>query len=874
MDTPGRVVGALPVRPDLLAYPSPTTARYVIFATALLASGLYVGDVLHQWVWGEEWSRTWSACRARYGGGQGLEAFTRNEQVSRCMAGVDANRASVMLAGAALIAVVAVGLLLLAPRVVVRRRGLRPLPGPLAGARRRFDELAAEAGVGGRVLPLLGRSAQRDAFTFGSPRRYRVALPPAAAVRFRDAATFDPLVSHELAHVLNRDVALAWLTRVVWVALAPALLLPLLIAPMTGNADSLAAYGWRTGLLAVVVALLSADLLREREHGADLRAARLRGAADPVVGLVRRVRDPDPTLRNRVLANHPTSAERVAVLEDPAVLARVGFRDGLTGGFLAGLAVPLVVSALMPMLGAMGRADWSYLLASALLGPMLAGAVGLGLGRAALVSRVRGLDAAVWSVAPGVGLGLALGQAVSLKSTTLGTLGTASRPGWLLVTVVAGAGAALVVSGVSHLVADAAPRLRSVRLAWGLTLVVAAAVFSTVLWSTTVFQQSVDAGGWALGRQAVPTLLSPWWLAGLAVLLAALTAGLVLARPRAPVHAPAWAVEGPSPPWPVRAVSALREPLAWGAMAGLGGVAVMVGFRAMAGPGGQEMVDRFLAYQWVAGLAAASTLLPALLRRPARGAGLALLAAPVAALVVTGGHLVLNEVLGDGTDAALVGLLARPALGVGFQASLLLAVPAALVAGWLPREPGLRQLPTLLLAMAVAAGLSATVLAARDGLVGGDADAGARGVVGDRSTTERLDPVGALVVYEREVAPDIERRYGDASLAAQRIWRDAGTPATARAELTHALVVEPLEATGADWEGFSSSSTRVSEIHAVVLTALRTSAARYRILVDSGGSPDAQALARFAELGQREADLWNRWRSLRVALAQNLLSGS
>ena len=57
----------------------------------------------------------------------------------------------------------------------------------------------------------------------------RVALPPAVVARWRDAATFDTVVAHELAHVARRDVSLAWLVRSIGYVMVPVLLIPILV---------------------------------------------------------------------------------------------------------------------------------------------------------------------------------------------------------------------------------------------------------------------------------------------------------------------------------------------------------------------------------------------------------------------------------------------------------------------------------------------------------------------------------------------------------------------------------------------------------------------------------------------------------------------
>jgi len=218
--------------------------------------------------------------------------------------------------------------------VLERRRRLRPLVPGLQPASERVATLAAEAGLARPPALVLGAATQRDGFSYGTPGRYRIALPRAVAVRWASATLFDPLVRHELAHVAHRDVALAWLARSVWYALAPLLAAPLVVMLLSSDRSLLPDYVWRAAVLAVVVQLVSSALLRSREHDADLRAARAIGGPQAVAAVVARARDPGKVpWHRRLLANHPSPARRLAVLERPELAAEVTFLDGFTAAF-------------------------------------------------------------------------------------------------------------------------------------------------------------------------------------------------------------------------------------------------------------------------------------------------------------------------------------------------------------------------------------------------------------------------------------------------------------------------------------------------------------------------------------------------------------
>ena len=65
MATPGTLPAAPTApdrpRPDVLAYPSPTTSRYLIFLAALLSAGVFVGNWIHNQVVGDELQPLWVA---------------------------------------------------------------------------------------------------------------------------------------------------------------------------------------------------------------------------------------------------------------------------------------------------------------------------------------------------------------------------------------------------------------------------------------------------------------------------------------------------------------------------------------------------------------------------------------------------------------------------------------------------------------------------------------------------------------------------------------------------------------------------------------------------------------------------------------------
>lgn len=850
-------------RPEVLGYPSPTTSRYVILAAALLASGLFVGNWMHTQVRGDQWLKTVLACQRHRATGTSLQGQLRAERAfESCTAGVERTRTTFAVGGVAVAAAAALAVMFLAPVVVVRRRRLRK-PGPgLSGAVERFDELARQAGVVGHVRPLVGTSRQRDAFSFGAPGRYVVALPPAVAVRWRDTRLFDPLVRHELAHAKQRDIALAWLTRSVWYALVPILAVPVLTALVRGDTSVVGDYLWRAGLLGGVVALLSAALLRSREYGADLRAARWQGDSAAVETLAASARTGHDQRWRRLLDRHPTPRQRVAVLRAPGLLVRAGFVDGLIGAFLGALTVPLIVRGLSPILSGSHNSIDSYLVASLLLGPVLGASVGLAVWRDALFARVSAATPDAGPVAAGVGVGLVAGQAVSLGQTATGLTAGLAHPAWLLVSAMAGAGVTIISAGLAQLWADAAPRLGGLRVCWVVALAVNAVLFSVLLWSTSLFQLAADGGGWALGRSELTVALSGWAMFWTVLGLAVAAVLPAVLRRRADAL-PDWLVEGTGgTSWPRGETGDVAAALVTGIVAGLLAAAVIVWYRLAAGaaPIGELVFERFLAYQWVIALAATVAVAVVVVSNRVRGAGFGSVTVPVAAAVGSGGWLVLNLSLGAPFSLTVALHLLRPATVMGWYAALVVT-PLAYALARLPKL-SLRLPLAVATASALTVAAGALALDQRQHLIA-PADLNASVL------TQPLVPQGddQATSYLADVVPVLTRQYTALNQAAQAVLADPTLGPTDKANALEQQVEPTLAAMITEWENYVPQSGDVARAHSVALSALRTSDLKYRTLVKALRSSDTAGIARAAKLSATESQLWSQWVNWQATLA-------
>lgn len=248
--------------PDVLALPSATTMRFVLLAAAMLVVGLFVGVTVFGAVEGQTFQTAVLSC-----GGN-----------ATCLAPIEHRYALFALGGAAAVAIGALVVVLAAPAVIIRRRRLRD-PGVVgAAALARLTAFCADAGIRRPPRLLAGSAALRDAFCLGRPGRYAVAIPLPLLIR-PHTPLFEAALRHELAHVRGHDVAVSWLARAVWYALAPLLLLPVVLFSLTGDLALLPGYLWRAALIAAVVTLARQSALRSRELSADVTAANLAGAA-------------------------------------------------------------------------------------------------------------------------------------------------------------------------------------------------------------------------------------------------------------------------------------------------------------------------------------------------------------------------------------------------------------------------------------------------------------------------------------------------------------------------------------------------------------------------------------------------------------------
>jgi Zn-dependent protease with chaperone function len=857
-------------RVNVLAFAAPTTTRYLAFLAALLSAGIFVGGWVYNQTQWRHWVQDVVSCAGQPQQASSplppLQAEVAREALeARCRGAVELRRAAYELGGAGAVGAGALVVVYLAPVLVRRRRRLRGLGPPLEEAGGRLAELAAEAGI--RRVPRIerGPASQRDAFSYGAPGRPRVVLPPAVAVRWRDRELFDPLVRHELAHVRHRDVALACLARSVWYALAPLLILPLVVSLLSSDHSIVADLLWRAALLGLTVMLVSAALLRSREYDADLRAAQVAGEIESLTALLRRSsggHERNPI--RQLVARHPTPDQRILVLQDPERAAGVTFLDGFSSAFLAGLLFPLVSTVVLVLFTRSGRTDLGDSVAALVAGPLLGGSVGLGLWRAAVAGRVSGISRQVGPVALGVAAGLLLGQLASLAGTGAGATGGLHHPALLAVPAALGAGATVLSAGLAQLGTDAVPRLHR-RVALVAIVVIDGLVFASALWIGSTLQFVLDSSGLALARAWLVTLLPSAGLVIGTVAVLALSAGWALWARTGRATAPAWMIEGGNPlAWPSGGIRA-RQWVTVALACGIAAEGCLVAFRFIAGPAASFGIQaqRYYLYIWVAAAAGGVCTLVLCRLDRARGAGLACLAAPLATLTAVAGFLVVNTALGGNLSVHFVVTVAQGPLALG----LLFGLTAAL-AGLIPRasrSPGgtasarsrpVRVLTALVLPAVCAAAAYTLLIAGRGAIVGPPASL----VPGNSEGSSLVAPAQLDgLLYLNTTAPAIEAAFAPA----QRSITAAGAaPSLSLAvAIIKTEVLPQLRGVLQYAESIHPGTTQLAAIHHACLAALQDYIAEFSLVAQAFQNNEASALAQAKTEHQAANAEWLQWQT-------------
>ena len=567
------------------------------------------------------------------------------------------------------------------------------------------------------------------------------------------------------------------------------------------------------------------------------------------------------------LANHPSPSERRRVLDHPGSVTGTGLVDGFTAAFLVALSLPLLVAAVSPAAAQLGDSNASYLVAAAVLGPLLAGSVGLGAWRMALYGRLADTRGSELTLAVGVGVGLVLGKAASLQQTAAGLSGLHS-PAWLLVIGLAGAGATLLSSALGHAWADAAPRLPGVRTAWLVALLSNALLFTTLLWAAELFVFAADNGGWVFARAGLVLTLATWPVS-LLVLGAAALGMLTLVAVRRPAMgvAPTWLLEdGAAAGWPRPPRPSPSVVVAAGVAAGLAAVGVILAFRLAQGAAAtdDEIYARVVTFEWMAGSVCATCVVVLAALYPRWGAAGGLVAGVIAAGLVTAGFLTINKIADDRFHIETVTLFLVPALSLALFLSLV-ALPVGSLVARVSRAR-LSDAAAVGVVFVIAFAVSAAVLPARGLLVDDhpvtDSLAGATprqpDAASDAESAQEAE-LQELTAYVNDVAPAIEAADKRIRKVLARILADEELQPPARIEQLEAQVLAPLRELRDEVGEREFASDALADAHHESVEAVRLELEQGDVLVEYSRHEDPALIDRAVELREGANTHWSQW---------------
>ncbi|MGI5499266.1 M48 family metalloprotease [Lentzea sp. CA-135723] len=827
-------------RPDVLAFPAATTARFLVLVVAMLAAGLFAGSATYNVdaVGGAAWSSAIGEC-ASTSAATSNDAAAQEAAFLRCAAPIERERAAFAVGAVLVLVIAALVVLFAGPAVTTRRRELTPLGPGLAATEHRMRELARQMGL--RTPPaLVSGPLVRGAFCFGRPGHYRIALPIGLAIKPGHPA-FDPVLRHELAHLVHHDVAMSRLARAVWYVLTPMLLVPVVLSVVSADFSVLPDYLWRAALLALAVDLARRALLRSREHDADLRAA-MAGGAQALADLFA-ARVPDAPRRSRWRSSHPEVASRLQVVLDPSRATAVTFADGFTVAFFTGLVLPLVGGLVVSAALDSQLLHVARVAVAIGMAPLLAATLAIALWRQACVGRVTGVAPRPGVVALGTFVGVVAGQAASLAGTALeGT----DRFGRVVPVLAAGlvvAGATAVVAGLGELWARAGGRFRGARANWVPAVVLGTALFGVALWFCEQVRVVLGAGTWAL---VGPALLM-WAESPVPVVAAVFFASVTwwtLWTVRRGETTPAWLA--PPRTWPASGPS-VQHAVGTGAVVGLTGVIVLAAFRALTPAG--DAAGLLTTYLWLAGALAAAAGLVAAVLFGGPGHGAALLAGPVAAAVLGIGVLVVNTARGGALTPGFATQVLWYVLASGFLVSTTTAAIGALA-------PPVRSGPPpwivlVAVSMLLAAGTATGVLAGLH--VPPAADTGGVQTQDDQAWVEGE----AVQDYKTRRAPDLLQRRFAIDTEVLKIEKEPDR--RLRAKRMRAEIIEPLRQVLSDAESYRPPNDVVREVHGHCVTGLRLrveSYEAYAVAWELRDDSRTKAASETLVASKAELDLW------------------
>ncbi len=451
---------ARPPRLNPLLFPSDTDFRFVLLIISVLVASLFTYQWLYNDFFGAEALRFTIRCqdaaRTAYPIDESLavtdfELYVKQQNArlqarQECLEPLEQTQGLLILGGLALLMLISGVIYWVAPAWRIRRDKLVRLNARDAPEVSVYlATLCRETALSRRPTFLWNPlNPASSGLAFGRFRKYYVALGGGLVTQFyTDRPAFRAVVLHELAHLRNADVNKTYFAVAVWQGFVVAALVPFAISLVynlfrSGDPGFVFNLLWRIGVLALLVYLTRNATLRAREIYADVRASVWDGASGALERVLTALPRPGGSRRWavwRVGRMHPDPEDRRLALVETHRLFRLGFWDALGTGIIATIAFANLVNLLHLLLPA-GQEPLATPGATMLFVPLAVGVVGSGVWRDAFAALARGEPLrGAGRLGFGLGLGLVLGQILSLDSALGQSLEPAGFLEWITLIV-------------------------------------------------------------------------------------------------------------------------------------------------------------------------------------------------------------------------------------------------------------------------------------------------------------------------------------------------------------------------------------------------------------------------------------------------------
>jgi Zn-dependent protease with chaperone function len=436
-------------RLDPFAFPSDTTLRFVLLIVSAISASLYIYTLLY-WQYqitqvdiGSVTQNLEAVCRSQVDPNSSIEAANIYIKCMKPNFREAASASWFAVGGAGVLVSLAALFYFLFPVLMIWKEGLISFEKEetMKALVVYLRDLCQEMGVRPPkfLLNLTNRAIGGQAF--GALGRYYVVLYDGLLNSFndQDRPKFRAVMLHELSHLRNKDVDKIYFSIAMSCAFVVATLIPYTIFLLSRPSLEMFQASWRVIVLALMVYLIFASVVRSREFHADVRASTYAGSEALALHFQTAPESKFSGLRSLVISTlerlpyfrrnywqvafsfHPSETERRQVLETTDRL----FSIDIWAAFSTGIVITVANESFSILTGlsvsqTATTTVTSYLIASIVFALLIVGTLGIGVWRRTFVALIRNQHSAeVGKLGLGLGLGMSFGRGFSLKNVAI-----------------------------------------------------------------------------------------------------------------------------------------------------------------------------------------------------------------------------------------------------------------------------------------------------------------------------------------------------------------------------------------------------------------------------------------------------------------------